>query len=55
VLRLDTSKARSHLGWRPRLSLDTALQWTAQWFKSQHNGESARMLTLADINRYEQL
>jgi len=34
-LRLDSSKARSQLRWRPRLGLHKALDWTVQWYKAQ--------------------
>lgn len=31
-LRLDISKAKQHLDWTPRITLDTALKLTAQWY-----------------------
>lgn len=34
TLRLDSSKARQRLGWRPRLTLDEALQWTVDWTRT---------------------
>ncbi|HET7669514.1 MAG TPA: CDP-glucose 4,6-dehydratase [Burkholderiales bacterium] len=51
-LRLDSSKARSRLGWKPRLSLDKALEWTVDWYRRQARGEDARALTLGQIERY---
>jgi CDP-glucose 4,6-dehydratase len=51
-LRLDSAKARSRLGWKPRLSLDEALEWTVDWYKKQAGGEDAGALTLAQIERY---
>jgi CDP-glucose 4,6-dehydratase len=51
-LKLDSSKARSRLSWRPRLGLQTALEWTVGWYKSQAQGADARQLTLAQIERY---
>ena len=51
-LKLDSSKARSRLGWRPRLGLASALEWTVEWYKTQAQGEDARALTLAQIERY---
>lgn len=33
LLRLDSSKARQRLGWRPRLDLDTAIDWTQDWLR----------------------
>jgi CDP-glucose 4,6-dehydratase len=54
-LKLDSSKARERLGWRPRLRLATALEWTVEWYKKQARGEDARALTLAQIERYMEL
>ncbi|HQU45755.1 MAG TPA: CDP-glucose 4,6-dehydratase [Pirellulales bacterium] len=34
TLRLDSSKARQRLGWRPLLSLDEGLQWTVAWTRA---------------------
>lgn len=54
-LRLDSSKARNALGWRPRLRLHTALEWTVEWYKGLAEGADARHLTLAQIKRYMEL
>jgi CDP-glucose 4,6-dehydratase len=51
-LKLDSSKARARLAWRPRLRLQAALEWTVDWYKRQAQGEDARALTLAQIERY---
>lgn len=55
LLKLDSSKSRSQLGWRSRLPLQTALQWTVDWYKQQAAGVSARKLCLDQIHRYEEL
>lgn len=34
VLALNTTKARTKLGWQPRLTLDEALQKTAEWYQT---------------------
>lgn len=34
LLTLDCAKARTLLGWRPRLDLDAALVWTAGWYRT---------------------
>ena len=54
-LRLDCSKARTALGWTPRLTLETALDWTVEWYRASLAGEDVRDLTLAQIARYEAL
>jgi CDP-glucose 4,6-dehydratase len=54
-LKLDSSKARSRLQWRPRLDLATALQWIVAWHQEYLAGGDLRAATLADIQRYEGL
>lgn len=54
-LKLDWSKAREHLGWRPRLGFEAGVTWTLDWYRAVHRGESARASTLAQIARYEEL
>jgi CDP-glucose 4,6-dehydratase len=51
-LKLNSAKARSRLGWKPCLALQTALEWTVGWYKTQAQGADARRLTLAQIERY---
>ena len=51
-LRLDSSKARARLDWRPRLKLPLALEWTVDWYRRQAQGADARQLTLGQIERY---
>jgi CDP-glucose 4,6-dehydratase len=54
-LRLDSSKARSRLGWRPRLKLPLALEWTVDWYRSQSQGGDALQLTRTQIEQYMEL
>jgi CDP-glucose 4,6-dehydratase len=55
-LRLDCSLARSRLGWRPRMKLDMALNWTVSWYRDVlSRGADARRLTENQINGYQQL
>lgn len=55
VLRLDCSKAREVLGWRPVLALDTALEWVVEWYKGYAAGRDMRAITLEQIARYQQM
>lgn len=53
TLRLDTSKATSRLGWRPRLGVQEALSWTAQWYRGYHErGGDMEELTKAQIREF---
>ena len=54
-LKLDASRARADLGWRPRLRLETALEWVLQWYRGADRGEDLQALTLAQIAAYEDL
>jgi CDP-glucose 4,6-dehydratase len=47
VLRLDSTKSRVRLGWRPRLSLDAAIQLTVDWYRAHHAGQQS-MLALSE-------
>ncbi|PAX06429.1 CDP-glucose 4,6-dehydratase [Sphingomonas lenta] len=52
LLRLDCSKARAVLGWRPRLRLAEALDWIVDWHKRVGSGADARDVTLEQIASY---
>ncbi len=54
ILRLDCSKARTLLQWKPRLKLDTALDWIVEWYVAQAQGADLMRLTQEQIRRYEQ-
>lgn len=51
-LRLDSSKARACLDWRPRWRLATALDKTLVWHGAWRNGQDMRATTLAQIAEY---
>jgi CDP-glucose 4,6-dehydratase len=53
LLQLDSSKARERIGWRPRLPLETAVDWTVEWYQRYAQGQSARELTQEQILRYQ--
>ncbi len=54
-LKLDCSKARAHLGWQPRIGVDTALAWTVEWHKAMLSGADMRAVTKAQIARFQSL
>ncbi|HXI13998.1 MAG TPA: CDP-glucose 4,6-dehydratase [Thermoanaerobaculia bacterium] len=56
LLKLDISKARSLLRWRPRLELGTALEWTAVWYREfLRDSGSARQMTERQIADFERI
>lgn len=55
LLRLDCSKARAALGWRPLLPLETALHWIVDWHKSVADASDPREVTLQHIANYQSL
>lgn len=54
-LKLDASRARMELEWRPKLQLETALAWLVEWYRAQAYGADAQRLTLKQIADYDQL
>lgn len=54
-LKLDISKARSHLGWNPIVHIDDALKLVVDWAKQRLVGADVRKLTLAQIDAYQSL
>jgi CDP-glucose 4,6-dehydratase len=55
TLALDASKAREHIGWRPRLNLDRALEWTVAWHKVFVGQGDVRECSLRQIDDYEKV
>lgn len=50
LLRLDISRAVRDLQWTPKLSADTALEWTITWYKQAP--ADRRAFTLGQIEKY---
>ena len=53
VLRLDASKARVELGWKPRLGIEAALEWTTEWYRAWNQGDNMAKFTEKQIAEYE--
>jgi CDP-glucose 4,6-dehydratase len=52
-LRLDCSKASTQLGWRPRTSVDDALELTADWQNQLLSKEDMQAVSLDQIKAFE--
>ena len=56
TLKLDSSKAETLLKWKPRLSLETGVQWTAEWYQqAMENPGQLKTLTDQQIQKYARL
>lgn len=51
-LKLDSTKARTRLDWRPQLPLEDALKMTMDWYRAHASGEDMRAFTMAQIDAY---
>lgn len=54
LLRLDSSQARSRLGWAGRWSLQTCLLQTLAWHLAWGRGEDMRAVTLDQLDQYQE-
>ena len=55
VLMLNSDKARSKLGWQPKMGLELSVKWTARWYKKYQEGENMRKITEQQIDEYSLL
>ncbi|MFC5469720.1 CDP-glucose 4,6-dehydratase [Cohnella suwonensis] len=54
-LKLDCSKARMKLDWKPKLQFDDTIEWVVDWYKSYVAQADMQQVTLDQMNKYEQL
>ncbi|MET4169696.1 CDP-glucose 4,6-dehydratase [Bradyrhizobium sp. LA6.1] len=50
-LRLDCAKARSEVGWTPRLDLTQGLRLTVDWYKALREGRDLRKFSLDQLDQ----
>ena len=53
-LQLDSAKARAELAWRPRFTLEHALESVVAWYRAYAASEDMRHVTLDQIASFEQ-
>jgi CDP-glucose 4,6-dehydratase len=53
LLLLNSSKARTELGWRDKLNFEESVKWTMNWYKSVHEGKNPLEETLRNIRDFE--
>jgi len=51
-LKLDCSKAKMRLGWKPIWNLETTIEKIAAWYKAWLSNEDMRSYTLSEIQAY---
>ncbi len=54
MLKLDSSKAKVHLGWRPRWNLKTALGMTLTWHQAWKEEADMAAVSVQQIRNYEE-
>ncbi len=52
-LKLDSSRARSRLGWRPRWDLHEGVTAVVDWYRALSAGEDMRAVTLGQIEAFQ--
>ncbi len=52
ALKLDSSKARAHLGWRPAWNLARTLDETVDWYSASHRGEDMHAFCIRQIHAH---
>jgi CDP-glucose 4,6-dehydratase len=55
LLKLDISKSKNKLSWKPRWGIEKALDTIIQWHQSWNDGLDMKDITLSQINDYEKL
>jgi CDP-glucose 4,6-dehydratase len=54
-LKLDASRSKAELGWRPLLPLAQALTWIVEWYRTCQSKGDLHQFTLMQIERYQDL
>jgi CDP-glucose 4,6-dehydratase len=52
ILSLDASLAKSDLGWHNKLKFTESVNWTTSWYQKVGTNESARDVTIAQIENF---
>ena len=53
MLILNSSKARTNLGWSDKLSFEETIEWTTNWYKNVNSGKDPLEETLKNIRDFE--
>ncbi len=55
TLRLDCSKARHELNWRPALDFGLALQWIADWYRCYYSNKDVLALSQQQLDVFQEM
>jgi CDP-glucose 4,6-dehydratase len=53
LLLLNSTRARTELGWKDKLNFEESVNWTMNWYKNVHNGKDPLEETLRNIREFE--
>lgn len=53
ILRLDCSKARHELNWKPVVDLEVALKWIANWYRCYYDGGNVVSLSHQQLEEFQ--
>ncbi|NWF37934.1 CDP-glucose 4,6-dehydratase [Mariprofundus sp. NF] len=53
TLRLDCSKARNELNWRPAIDLELALKWIAEWYRCYYDRDDVALLSQNQLEEFQ--
>jgi hypothetical protein len=54
-LEIDSSLARTVLGWKDHLSGQLSVEWLSEWYRALNTSKDMRLATLSQISAYEEL
>jgi CDP-glucose 4,6-dehydratase len=54
-LKLDSSKSRSALRWKPKYDVEKSVEKTVEWYKAHYNGENMKSFSINQINEWQNL
>jgi CDP-glucose 4,6-dehydratase len=52
ILKLDATKARTHLGWKPNIDIDECLIWTFDFYQQYYNKKDVTKILTKQITEY---
>ena len=52
ILRINCSKAKSQLNWRPRWDIKSSVDKTIEWYKGWKNNLDLQAITVSQIKEY---